>query len=167
MFKLKDEVVYPGHGVATIEEIVEKRVNQQIKVFFKLKFKYKDVTILVPKEKLENSGVRFVSNQDEVVGALSELAKSLDGAKKYRDTMAGGWSKRQKEYQLKLESGNLKDVAVAYRDLHRYSEVKALSFGEKGLLEMAEDLLVQEMLAATHLDKKEVLEKIRSSLTPG
>lgn len=163
MFKVKDEVVYPGHGVAIVEEAVEQKVGGQTKLFFKLKFKYKAITILVPKERFENSGVRFVCKKEDVETALDELKNEVDQkAIEYSDNTSMGWSKRQRDYQLRIESGNLRDIARIYRDLRRYSEKKALSFGEKGILEAAEDLLSQEVLAATSLDKNEVLRKIRS-----
>ncbi len=161
MFKVKDEVVYPGHGVAVIQEAVETKVGAKKAIFFKLSFKYKDMTILVPSERLETSGVRFVSKQEVVDEVLEELLKEPECKKTYRDNIAAGWSKRQKDYQSKIESGMLIDVAKTYRDLRRFSEKKTLSFGEKGLMLMAEDLLSQEILAATKLDKEEVLKQIR------
>lgn len=156
-FKIKDEVVYPGHGVAIVEEIIEREDRQ----LFKLRFKYKMMSILVPEEKFSELGIRFVHAKDSIAEFLTELEKESEAKKSYRDNFAGGWSKRRKEYQLKLKSANLKDVIVTYRDLQRHAEKKVLSFGEKGLLEMAEDLLSQEIIAATHVKKEDALNTIR------
>lgn len=161
-FKKEDEIVYPGHGVAIIEEILEASENNEQKRYLKLKFKYKPMSILVPQEKIEELGIRFVNKENALIEILRELEKETDTKKNYRDNFAGGWSKRRKEYQLKLKSSNLVDVVTTYRDLQRYSEKKTLSFGEKGLMEIAEDLIYQEITTAIRMDKSEVLKKLRS-----
>ncbi len=76
--------------------------------------------------------------------------------------IASAWSRRQRDYQHKLESGVLIEIARAYRDLRRSAQSKNLSFGEKGLMLMAEDLLLQEILAVTELQKAEALKAIRA-----
>lgn len=161
MFRVKDEVVYPGQGVAIIEEIIDKSVGSENIKFMRLSFKYKDMTMLLPISRAKASGLRPVSNYKEIEKALAELGKSVSGVKKLRDFMPAGWSKRQKEYQSKLESGQLCDVAVAYRDLKWFSEAKELSFGEKSLMLMAEDLLSQEILSATKMNYDQVIKSIR------
>ena len=163
MFHVGDEVVYPAHGVAVVKEIIEKKIKESTKIFFKLEFKFKNVTILIPKEKLEQIGVRFVSPLSEVESMLYALGleEDLFGGK-CKEGLAGSWNRRQKDYQSRLESGSLREIARAYRDLKLHSEKKALSFGEKGLLDMAEDLLLQEVATATKMGHADVLQKLRS-----
>jgi CarD family transcriptional regulator len=161
VFKVKDEVVYPGHGVAIIEEAITKHVGESTTIFFKLLFKYKDMCVLVPREKLEECGVRFVSKKEVVNEALQELALNLDIKKIFKEHMTLGWNRRQKEYLNKLETGVLLEVARTYRDLKRFSQKKTLSFGEKGIMLTAEDLLYQEVLEATKMGREEVLREIR------
>jgi len=153
MFHVGDEVVYPAHGVAVVKEIIEKKIKESTKVFFKLEFKFKNVTILIPKEKLEQIG-------ESMLHSLG-LEEDLFGGK-CKEGLAGSWNRRQKDYQSRLESGSLREIARAYRDLKLHSEKKALSFGEKGLLDMAEDLLLQEVATATKMGHADVLQKLRS-----
>jgi CarD family transcriptional regulator len=161
MFEIGNKVVYPGHGVAVIEEVVKKPLGDTEAEFIKLTFIYKDMVILVPKEQLLMNGVRLLCKDTDVKEALLELHKVPAEADKIRDSMPAGWSKRQKEYQSKLDGGALIDVAVVYRNLRHSSEKKVLSFGEKGLMLAAEDLLSQEVLAVTKMDKGEALKEIR------
>ena len=48
MFSVYDKVVYPGHGVAQIQRIVEKNISGATIAFYELTFLHKDVTVLVP-----------------------------------------------------------------------------------------------------------------------
>jgi CarD family transcriptional regulator len=161
MFKVMDYVVYPGHGVAVIQEAIEQKIGTASLTFFKLHFKYKDMNILVPQQKMENCGVRFVSDAKDIEAMFSELGAEEETKKACREYIAVGWSKRQKEYQAKIDSGVLLGLASTYRDLKRFSEVKSLSFGEKGILFMAEELLSQEIAEVTKTTKIEALTSLR------
>ena len=57
-FCVNEKVVYPGHGVAQINRIVEKQVAGNRASFFELKFLNKDMTILVPTHNLSSVGIR-------------------------------------------------------------------------------------------------------------
>ena len=75
MFKLNDHVIYPGHGVAVVEEISEKIVSERPIYFLKLNFLFKDMTILVPVYNAASIGLRYPSSDQEVNNALHELSK--------------------------------------------------------------------------------------------
>ena len=163
MYQLKDKVVYVGHGVAVIEDIIEKKVaNRSIK-FFKLQFVYKDMTILLPTSgNSKSSLVRHLSNPKEVERALNELYAPPSKNSELVDFTPSSWNKRNKDYQLKLQSGSLLDVAIIYRDLMQASKTKELSFGEKNLLQTAEELLLQEIMSVKNKDRETVIKELRS-----
>ena len=75
MFEVKDKVVYPGHGVAIIDEIIEKQIAGTNVNFFKLTFLYKDMTILLPVHNIQSSGVRYPGKGDEVTNAFGETTE--------------------------------------------------------------------------------------------
>lgn len=161
MFKLEDKVVYPGHGVAIIEDIIEKRVNDKNLKFFKLRFLYKDMTILVPLSSADSScSFRALSSKIDIDRAFCEIVKP---SKKLEtlDFTPSSWNKRNKIYQLKLQSGNIIDIAAIYRDLMFTARYKDLSFGEKNLLQLAEELLLQEILEVKNLNKDTVIQELR------
>ncbi|MFC1854477.1 CarD family transcriptional regulator [Candidatus Dependentiae bacterium] len=159
--KVKDKIVYPGHGVAEVTEVVEKYVAGMTTVFFKLTFPYKDMTVLVAQKRVESTGIRPLSDESEIETALSELRK-LPKLGSNGELVPSGWSRRHREYQLKIQTGQLLDVAKIYRDLMYVSSRKDLSFGEKSLMQVTEDLLVQEIFTARETDKESIISQIRA-----
>jgi CarD family transcriptional regulator len=162
MFKLNEKVVYPGHGVAFIESFVEKRIGQGTASFFKLKFLFKDMTILIPTDNLESNGVRKLSDEETIQRSLNELVVVPSKKIENLDLSPSGWNKRNKEYQARIQNGKLTEVAKIYRDLMLISFQKDLSFGEKNLLHMTEELLAQEILTVRNQDKSDVIQELRA-----
>ncbi len=165
MFSLNDKVVYPGHGVASIWRIFERTVGGQTVIFYELKFQSKDMTVMIPKDKLEDVGVRSLSSSSSINSMLETLTVPARHIKPNEST-ASNWNKRNKEYQSKLRTGSLKDISEIYRDLKYISRYKELSFGEKSLLLKAEALLVEEISAAEHLDTERAIEQLRARFIP-
>lgn len=159
MYKLEDKVVYPGHGVAVIENIIEKKVGDKSLSFFKLKFIYKDMTILVPVAATSYT-IRSLCSWKEIDQALTELSKPPKKLETL-DFTPSSWNKRNKNYQLKIQGGNLIDIIVIYRDLMVTAKYKDLSFGEKNLLQLAEELLLQEILEVKNLNRDIIIQELR------
>jgi CarD family transcriptional regulator len=162
MFELKDKVVYPGHGVAVIEEIIEKSVAGTSIKFFKLNFLFKDMTILLPVHNLSYSGVRFAGDKKTVELALNELYKLPAKKMEYFDFTPSGWNKRNKDYQNKIQSGTLIEIAQIYRDLMFIAQHKELSFGEKTILQVVEELFVQEIQLITNQDRPSIIDDLHN-----
>lgn len=165
MFSLNDKVVYPGHGVASICRVFERNVGAQLMVFYELKFQNKDMTIMIPKDKIEEVGVRPLSSSTSINTMLETLAQPARHIKS-AESGASNWNKRNKDYQSKLRTGSLKDISDIYRDLKHISRYKELSFGEKSLLLKTEALLVEEISAAERLDEDKAIERLRSYVVP-
>lgn len=161
MFKLNDKVVYPGHGVAVVKEITEKQVGSNKITFFKLVFTYKDMTILVPIYNIATIGIRQPSDKDTIQKVAKELLQRPERKLESIDFTPSGWNKRNKEYQQKIQSGLLIEIAKIYRDLMYVSQQKDLSFGERTLLQTTEDLLVQELQAVKNIEKEVIIQEIR------
>lgn len=162
MFKVRDKVIYPGHGVAVIEEVLEKRVAESQLQFFKLVFLYKDMTILVPLKSMIISGVRFLSTPAEVEQVMNELAQLPEKRLESLDFTPSAWNKRHKDYVLRIQTGRLMEIAKIYRDLMHVGKQKELSFGEKSLLATTEDLIVQELVMIRSQDRELVLQELRT-----
>lgn len=162
MFNLKDKIVYPGHGVAIIDEVIDKKVGSNTFKFFKLKFLYKDTTILLPLNNIESCGVRFLSDNEAVKKVFAMLYETPERKMDYLDFTPSGWNRRNKDYQLKIQSGKIEDIASVYRELMNIAQGKELSFGEKKILIAAEDLLVQEVQNVTEQAQQIVLDQLHS-----
>ncbi len=110
-----------------------------------LKFFNKKMTILVPETKLENVGIRSLSSNKDIQAIFQILSEyDFESIIKYYQNIAN-WNRRYKEYQVKLRSGDLIEMAKIYRDLKIIAAKKELSFGERNLLSQIELLLIEEI----------------------
>lgn len=161
-FSLDEKIVYPGHGVAKITKIVEKRVCERIEKFFELKFINKDMTILVPVSNLAAAGIRKLCSSQNIDGIFSILSEP---ARVCPDTSLINWNKRSKDYQRRLRSGDLGEISKIYRDLNLIALQKELSFGEKSLLSQTELLLAEEISEVKSLRQDEAMQELRASFS--
>lgn len=158
-FCLNEKVVYPGHGVAKINRIVEKKVAGNQTCFFELKFLNKDMTILVPTHNLTMVGIRRLSSSENIIDIFKILSQP---SKKISLEVTTNWNKRNKDYQCKLRTGDLREISKIYRDLKNMALYKELSFGEKALLVQTEMLLAQEISLVQNMDEGVAVKNLRS-----
>jgi len=159
MFARNEKVVYPGHGVAVINAIIEKKIAGKISQFFELRFLNKDMTILVPTDNAIAVGIRPLSSAERINDIFKKLSQPV--VAKNNDMMLSNWNKRNKEYQGKLRSGDLLEIGVIYRDLRHIEHHKELSFGEKNLLQQTELLLVEEIAIVNNVETSFATESLR------
>jgi CarD family transcriptional regulator len=159
MFARNEKVVYPGHGVAVINCVIEKKIAGRSLQFFELRFLNKDMTILVPTENATAVGIRHLSSAEYINDIFKLLAQPMMA--KQLDTAASNWNKRNKEYQGKLRSGNLLELCAIYRDLRHIEGNKELSFGEKSLLQQTENLLIEEIAIVTKVESSDAARQLK------
>ena len=162
MFQLNEHIVYPGHGVALISDIVEKEVAGNKIQFLKLSFLFSDTTILVPTYNADKVGIRRLSTPKDVDNVLKELAAAKNKKIDTIDFTPSGWNKRSKEYQTGIQGGDLLEIIHIYGDLMNISQHKELSFGEKNILQLAEDLICQEIQTVSKKDSEAVIRLLRA-----
>ena len=158
MFKQDDKVVYPGHGVAIIHRVLDRKVGGKVTQFYELKFINKEMTILVPVDNLLTIGIRTVSSEKDI-GRLFKMFS--DPIIPHSNEMALNWNKRNKEYQGKIRSGKLSEICEIYRDLRHIEKQKELSFGEKNLLHQTEALLSEEIALACDIQQENAMHQLR------
>jgi CarD family transcriptional regulator len=166
MFVLEEKVVYPGHGVAKISRIIEKKISGATATFFELKFLNKEMTILVPIHNLDSVGIRRLSSTENINDIFKFLAQPAQVQRAVEGSAASNWNKRNKEYQIKLRTGNLRDICSIYRDLQLIASQKELSFGEKNLLHQTEMLIVQEISLVNKVGEEKAAEQLRALFKP-
>jgi CarD family transcriptional regulator, regulator of rRNA transcription len=159
MFTRNEKVVYPGHGVAIISAIIEKKIAGRLSQFFELRFLNKDMTILVPTDNALAVGIRHLSSTDYINTIFTKLTQPA--LVKNHDAVVSNWNKRNKEYQGKLRSGDLLEICAIYRDLRHIENYKELSFGEKSLLQQTESLLVEEIALVKKINTVAATEHLR------
>lgn len=165
MYSLNEKVVYPGQGVARINQIVEKNIAGKQVIFFELKFLNKDMTILVPIDNIVNVGIRKLSSEEIINHIFDILNMPIKKNNKYKEINSSSWNKRSKQYQLTLRSGNLIEIAKIYKDLQYIAQQKELSFGERNLLIQTQMLLTQEISLVRNVKIEEAADQLKNCFT--
>lgn len=159
MFAVHDKVVYPAHGVAVVNQIINRLLGGTTTQLYELKFVHKEMTILVPIDNLQAVGIRSLSSR-EVIADLWKILADYSPVP-HHEIASSTWNKRNKKYQLILRSGNIQDIACIYRELQMIARYKELSFGERTLLGQIELLLAQEISFVENLVAEEAIARLR------
>lgn len=159
MFKIGDKVVYPMHGAGTIEAIEEKEMLGNVEDYYIIKMPVGGMKLMVPTSKVENVGIREVSDKDLSNKVFEVLEKPKDP---YVHDV--NWSKRYNVNVDKIKSGDILEVAEVVRELsHRHLE-RGLSIGEKKMLNTAKDILLSEMVLSQNESHHDLDIKIESAI---
>jgi CarD family transcriptional regulator len=148
-----DLAVYPAHGVGCIESIESKEINGDTMNFYMMKIVENGMVIMIPTSNVESVGLREVIPENEipqVYKVMQEKAQNGDNQTWYR------------EYMDKIKTGSIYDVAEVFRDLFQLKLEKDLSFGERKLLDTAQNLLVQELSTAKDIDEMSMIKEIEN-----
>ena len=136
VYSVKDYVVYPKHGVGKISGIEKAKIGDIEISFYKVHIEKEKLTLSIPLN--QQSHLRSVSSINQINKAISIL-KSKPRIKR---TM---WSRRAQEYDQKINSGKLYELAEVVRDLNKKSDVIAeQSYSERQLFEKAYERLKSE-----------------------
>lgn len=163
-FSLEEKVVYPGYGVAKVQSIVEKKIAGSTATFYELVFLHREMTILVPQNNAFAVGIRKLSTTKSIDDIFLMLAEPVNVP--VVDVNSSNWNKRNKEYQIKLRSGDIREIGKIYRDLRSIEKRKELSFGERVMLQQTESLLVEEIALVLEMQEERAIEELRSVLPP-
>lgn len=156
-FKPGDRVVYPHHGAAVIERKEKRTAFGQETEYLVLRMAHGDLTLSVPVDKAEEVGMRPPISTEDVEDLFELLAK-----KDVREP--SNWSRRFKNHQEKLKSGDVYQVAEVVRNLALREASKGLSAGEKSMLVKARSVLVSELSFALDVSEDEALDKVNAVL---
>ena len=152
-FKINDFVVYPSHGVGQIvDEELQNIAGFDLKMYV-ITFDKDKMTLKVPKNKIASTGMRKLSSQNTIGKALQVIS----GKAKVKRAM---WSRRAQDYEQKINSGELIQIAEVVRDLHRNDEQREQSYSERQLYEAALERLTREIAAVDGVEEKKAQEKV-------
>ena len=137
VYNIKDYVVYPKHGVGKIVSIDKAKIGSIDITFYKVLIEKEKLTLSIPLN--QQSHLRPVSSINQINKAITIL-KSKPRIKR---TM---WSRRAQEYEQKINSGKLYELAEVVRDLNKKTDIIAeQSYSERQLFEKAYDRLKSEL----------------------
>ena len=156
-FQVGEKVVYPNHGVGTIENITSRSFGAQFERFYLLKLSCNSMTVMLPFSHVEQVGLRKITRNGEIARVLNYLATGE--GKGCQD-----WKDRFKENSAKMQSGSLLEVAEVLKCLVRLQAHKPLSFREKKMLDRARILLVEELSTSRGMREYEAIETLSKAL---
>ena len=154
-FKVGDKAVYPAHGVGEVTAIENREISGQTQTFYILRILENGMKIMIPTNNVRQVGLREVIGKDKV----DKVFKILKEKDRSVDTTT--WNRRYREYQEKIRTGSVFEVAEVLRDLYLLKADKDLSFCELKLLDLARGLLIKELAVAKNCDEEMVEQEFR------
>ena len=136
IYNIKDYVVYPKHGVGKIISIEKAKIGDIDITFYKVLIEKEKLTLSIPLN--QQSHLRSVSSINQMNKAIAILKTKP----RIKRTM---WSRRAQEYEHKINSGKLYELAEVVKDLNKKTDIIAeQSYSERLLFEKAYNRLKSE-----------------------
>ena len=155
-YKVKDYVVYPKHGVGQITEFKKINIGGIDVETYVLKFEKDKANGMVPVNK--QSHLRPLATINQVNKCIS----ILKGKPKIKRSM---WSRRAQEYESKISSGKIYELAEVVRDLNKGDDLMIdQSYSERQLFEKAYERLLTEFQIVMGLSLEDTQKKLDKAL---
>ena len=155
-YKIKDYVVYPKHGVGQITE------------FKKINIGGIDVeTYIIKFEKDKANGMVPVNKQSHLrpLSTINQVNKSISILKSKPKIKRSMWSRRAQEYEAKISSGKIYELAEVVRDLNKGDDIMIdQSYSERQLFEKAYDRIISEFQIVLDSSREDTQKKLDKAL---
>ena len=160
MFSVGDSVVYPYHGAGTVEDIQEKEILGQTLNYFVVFFPLNNVTLMLPENRVDESGLRNVIEKADL-NALSEVLCT--------DEVPPPIEKPQpysKENELLLKTGSIYDAAsvIARLTAKQAERSNGLHVEDRKNLDRAKQFVLSELKAMNDLSEHEAVQFLEKNL---
>ena len=155
-YNVNDHVVYPKHGVGKITS-VDKAVIGEIGInYYKILIERDKLTLTIPIN--QQSHLRPISS----INQINKCVSILKTKPKIKRTM---WSRRAQEYEQKINSGKIYELAEVVKDLNKTSNTIAdQSYSERQLFEQAYDRLQSEFEVVLKIPADDAKKKMDKAL---
>ena len=153
IFIKNDFVVYPTHGVGHVIDIEKREVVGQNLEMYVIEFSRDKLVLRVPVDKAKILNLRKVSKPSKIQNVMKILSQKA----KIKRTM---WSRRAQEYDQKINSGDIEQIAEVVRDLNRANNQIEQSYSERQLFEIAYDRFLREVIAGLKISEDNAIKKV-------
>ena len=155
-YKIKDYVIYPKHGVGQITE------------FKKINIGGIDVeTYIIKFEKDKANGMVPVNKQSHLrpLATINQVNKCISILKSKPKIKRSMWSRRAQEYEAKISSGKIYELAEVVRDLNKGDDLMVdQSYSERQLFEKAYERILSEFQIILNLSSEDTQKKLDKAL---
>ena len=155
-YKPKDYVVYPKHGVGQILAVSSKTIGEIEVQCYEIKF-----------EKDKAIGLLPINKQIHLrpLSTINQVNKSIYILKSKPKIKRSMWSRRAQEYEQKITSGKIYDLAEVVRDLNKGDDLMVdQSYSERQLFEKAYERILSEFQIVMNISKEETQKKLNKAL---
>jgi len=155
-YKVKDYVVYPKHGVGQILSVSAKKIGGIDVQCYDIKFEKDKAIGLLPINK------QFHLRPLSTINQVNKSISILKGKPKIKRSM---WSRRAQEYEQKITSGKIYDLAEVVRDLNKGDDIMIdQSYSERQLFEKAYERIISEFQIVLNLSLENTQKKLDKAL---
>ena len=155
-YKPKDYIVYPKHGVGQILSVSSKTIGEIEVQCYEIKFEKDKAIGLLPINKQSN--LRSLST-------INQVNKSISILKSKPKIKRSMWSRRAQEYEQKITSGKIYELAEVVRDLNKGDDIMVdQSYSERQLFEKAYERILFEFQVVLNLSREETQKKLDKAL---
>jgi CarD family transcriptional regulator len=155
-YKIKDFVVYPKHGVGQITEFKKISIGGIDVETYVIKFEKDKANGMVPVNK--QSHLRSLASINQVNKCISILKSKP----KIKRSM---WSRRAQEYEAKISSGKIYELAEVVRDLNKGDDLMVdQSYSERQLFEKAYERILSEFQIILDISTEDTQKKLDKAL---
>ncbi len=155
-YKSKDYVVYPKHGVGQILSVSAKIIGGIEVQCYDIKF-----------EKDKAIGLLPINKQSHLrpLATINQINKSISILKSKPKIKRSMWSRRAQEYEQKITSGKIYDLAEVVRDLNKGDDIMVdQSYSERQLFEKAYERILSEFQVVMDLSLEDTKKKLDKAL---
>ena len=155
-YNVNDFVVYPKHGVGKIISVEKATIGDIGINFYKILIERDKLTLTIPIN--QQSHLRPISS----INQINKCVSILKTKPKIKRTM---WSRRAQEYEQKINSGKIYELAEVVKDLNKTSNTLAdQSYSERQLFEQAYDRLQSEFEVVLKISAEDTKKKMDKAL---
>jgi len=155
-YSVNDFVVYPKHGVGKIISVEKATIGDIGINFYKILIERDKLTLTIPIN--QQSHLRPISS----INQINKCVSILKTKPKIKRTM---WSRRAQEYEQKINSGKIYELAEVVKDLNKTSNTLAdQSYSERQLFEQAYDRLQSEFEVVLKISAEDTKKKMDKAL---
>ena len=155
-YKIKDHVVYPKHGVGQITEFKKINIGGIDVETYVIKFEKDKANGMVPVNKQSNLRPLATINQ------VNKCISILKSKPKIKRSM---WSRRAQEYEAKISSGKIYELAEVVRDLNKGDDLMVdQSYSERQLFEKAYERILSEFQIVLNVSLEDTQKKLDKAL---
>ena len=155
-YKIKDYVVYPKHGVGQITEFKKINIGGIDVETYVIKFEKDKANGMVPVNKQSHLRPLATINQ------VNKCVSILKSKPKIKRSM---WSRRAQEYEAKISSGKIYELAEVVRDLNKGDDLMVdQSYSERQLFEKAYERILSEFQIVLNVSLEDTQKKLDKAL---